>query len=271
MPPRRRTRAPLASAVAAALLTLAACTPSPPASSGPPTATPGATTPGPTAPAPDSPVRVEVASRGVTLEVSVPGATPDAPRVHVSSDGGSTATVALEPADDAGPPTITLTSDGSLEPHPDGSVTVRAAGVAVGGLSAPRGARLLAVDGTHLEVRTSSGGTADGTDGTESNDEVVTTTLGTAAVESTDWGEREGGRSLAVVPTAWTRAAGQAGVDVVWAELVATDPEVDTPTMRDQLECHALGARDKDSWNLEPWRPDVGLVATMAARCNPTS
>ena len=32
---------------------------------------------------------------------------------------------------------------------------------------------------------------------------------------------------------------------------------------------HALGAPDKDSWNLEPWRPDVGLLATLTARCNP--
>ncbi|MCR1980643.1 DUF2599 domain-containing protein [Cellulosimicrobium cellulans] len=97
----------------------------------------------------------------------------------------------------------------------------------------------------------------------------VVVPLGTRAVRSTDWGEREGGRSLAVDPTAWARAAGQAGRELVWAQVVAAEPEADTPTMRDQLVCHAVGAPDKATWNLEPWRPDVGLLATMSARCNP--
>lgn len=97
----------------------------------------------------------------------------------------------------------------------------------------------------------------------------VVVPLGTRAVRSTDWGEREGGRSLAVDPTAWARAAGQAGQELVWAQVVAAEPEADTPTMHDQLVCHAVGAPDKATWNLEPWRPDVGLLATMSARCNP--
>ncbi|MDQ8041284.1 DUF2599 domain-containing protein [Cellulosimicrobium sp. XJ-DQ-B-000] len=97
----------------------------------------------------------------------------------------------------------------------------------------------------------------------------VVVPLGTRAVRSTDWGEREGGRSLAVDPTAWARAAGQAGQELVWAQVVAAEPEADTPTMHDQLVCHAVGTPDKATWNLEPWRPDVGLLATMSARCNP--
>ncbi|WP_415297824.1 DUF2599 domain-containing protein [Cellulosimicrobium sp. SJTW-1] len=97
----------------------------------------------------------------------------------------------------------------------------------------------------------------------------VVVPLGTRAVRSTGWGEREGGRSLAVDPTAWARAAGQAGRELVWAQIVAAEPEADTPTMHDQLVCHAVGAPDKATWNLEPWRPDVGLLATMSARCNP--
>lgn len=114
-----------------------------------------------------------------------------------------------------------------------------------------------------------SGGTgADGDGPAPARDVVVP--LGTQAVRSTDWGEREGGRSLAVDPTAWARAAGQAGQELVWAQLVAAEPEIDTPTMHDQLVCHAVGAPDKATWNLEPWRPDVGLLATMAERCNPT-
>ncbi|MFF2269158.1 DUF2599 domain-containing protein [Cellulosimicrobium cellulans] len=141
------------------------------------------------------------------------------------------------------------------------------------------GVRSVLVDARHAEVilvpaagtssGTSSGGTGADGDGPVAPWDVVVP-LGTRAVRTTDWGEREGGRSLAVDPTAWARAAGQAGQELVWAQVVAAEPEVDTPTMHDQLVCHAVGAPDKATWNLEPWRPDVGLLATMAARCNPT-
>lgn len=280
VPPRPRSRALPALAL---LLTLAACTPPDPAP---------AASPRPTASADhDRAAQAEVTAGGVTLEVSVPGASPDDPRVHLTTDDrAGTATVTLEPGTAGGAdgsagdddtddstddstgdstadrvPTIDLASGGAFEPRADGSVAVRADGATVGGLSAPRGARLVAVGDARLEVLATSSGTSDGTPGE------VTTVLGTSAVKSADWGDREGGRSLAVVPTDWAREAGQAGTDLAWAELVAADPEVDTATMHDQLECHAIGAPDKDSWNLEPWRPDVGLLATMAARCNPTA
>ncbi|MFE6234514.1 DUF2599 domain-containing protein [Cellulosimicrobium sp. NPDC057862] len=168
-----------------------------------------------------------------------------------------------------------------------------------GGTPSTPGVRVVLVDAHHAWVtlvptpRAPSGTTAgttpgtDGTDGTPSapGDDAgetgssgegptaawdVVVTLGTQSVRSTDWGEREGGRSLAVDPTTWARAAGQAGQELVWAQLVAAEPEADVPTMHDQLVCHAVGAPDKTTWNLEPWRPDVGLLATMAARCNPT-
>ena len=41
------------------------------------------------------------------------------------------------------------------------------------------------------------------------------------AVESAVWGEAEGGRSLAVTPSAWARARGQAAQDGLWAQVVA--------------------------------------------------
>lgn len=98
--------------------------------------------------------------------------------------------------------------------------------------------------------------------------------VGTGAVASAGWADRgdEGGLSLVVVPRPWVRTAGAAGVEAVWSALGArTDLGADAvaPGMRDQLECHALGAPDKESWNLEPWRPDVGPLATLTARCNP--
>ncbi len=91
------------------------------------------------------------------------------------------------------------------------------------------------------------------------------------ALVSATWGEAEGGRSLAVVPADWVRTAEDfTAVEALWAEIVEAQPEADTPVMYDQLVCHAVGARDKGAWNLEPWRPDVGLVAVLRARCNPT-
>jgi len=84
------------------------------------------------------------------------------------------------------------------------------------------------------------------------------------------WGDREGGRSLAVTPADWARAGGLAADTLVWAQLSAAEPDARTATMHAQLSCHQLGARDKDTWNLEPWRPHVDAFELVAARCNPT-
>lgn len=236
--------------------------PSPTAS---PTSFPSPRSPGPAADG----LRVELSSGGVTLEVRVPGVAEDDPGVRVDDAGEGAATVTVDAAalDDvatrlAGAPEIALRSGGRFEVRPDGSVTVLVDEAAVGGLAASRGA-LVAVDDTHLALQPRPTASAEPAP--------LEATLGTTAVAGADWGEREGGRSLAVTPTAWARGAGRAGADVAWSELTAGDPEVDSPTMRDQLECHALGAPDKATWNLEPWRPDVGLLATLAARCNPTT
>ena len=89
------------------------------------------------------------------------------------------------------------------------------------------------------------------------------------AVESAVWGEAEGGRSLAVTPSAWARARGRAAQEGLWAQVVALAPDADTPGMQAQLECHELGAPDKATWNLEPWRPDVDAIDMIRERCNP--
>lgn len=39
--------------------------------------------------------------------------------------------------------------------------------------------------------------------------------------------------------------------------------------MHDQYWCHANFAKTKNEWNLEPYRPNVGYNATVAAHCNP--
>lgn len=164
----------------------------------------------------------------------------------------------------AGGALVATPADVTVEVQDDGSVLlVGGGGVAVGGLVVTDAAGLP----TRVEVvapdlmRLGAGATAAAG---------PTGRLGTTGIASLDWGEREGGRSLAVEPTPWARAGGEAAVALIRQEMVAASPEADSPTMLDQLACHALGARDKDTWNLEPWRPDVGLLAMLAARCNPT-
>jgi hypothetical protein len=83
------------------------------------------------------------------------------------------------------------------------------------------------------------------------------------------WTTQEGGRSLAVVPAPWVRTGGLAAQDALWSALVAAEPAADLATMHDQMLCHALGAPDKASWNLEPWRPKVDSLTMLAAGCNP--
>lgn len=220
----------------------------------------------------------DVTAGDVTLTVTVPGGAPQDARVRASADArAGTAEIALDlTGTREARPTLTLTSGGELVPHADGSVTILDdGGSPVGGLTPPTGgAALVRVDERSVRVTAPAGTGAaasrpPATTATTSTT-TTTTTLGTSAVASTAWGEREGGRSLAVEPTAWARAAGEAGWTLAWAELVAADPSLDVATMRDQLVCHGVGARQKATWNLEPWRPDVGLVAVLAARCNPT-
>ncbi|WP_373790284.1 DUF2599 domain-containing protein [Achromobacter insuavis] len=73
--------------------------------------------------------------------------------------------------------------------------------------------------------------------------------------------------ALASRDLGWPTAA----LEAVRAELAAVGPEARTTVMDHQLRCHALGAPGKDTWNLEPWRPELDYLAYLLARCNPTS
>ncbi|MBI9115743.1 DUF2599 domain-containing protein [Sanguibacter suaedae] len=94
--------------------------------------------------------------------------------------------------------------------------------------------------------------------------------VGSTVVDSVLWDEREGGRSLVVSPSAWGRVAGATGMTYGFQDVVRLEPAADTQVMEFQLLCHLTGAPDKDTWNLEPWRPEVSYLAYLAARCNPT-
>lgn len=250
-------------AVVTAVLLLAGCDPAPVVSAPSP-----APVSGPTrswAPNPPPVVRAAVASGPVALRLTLPEGSAE-PAVVPGQDETVLVTLTMGRT-----PVGLVPTSGGLVGNVDGSVTVLdESGTVVGGLAAPSSTggsvRLSVGDDQHAELTVT--GLDDGT-GEPSPTVAVELSLGSVGVRSATWGVHDGGRSLAVDATPWARGSGVAGTDTAWAQLVAAVPEADTASMRDQFLCHALGAPDKRTWNLEPWRPDVGLVAVVAARCNP--
>jgi hypothetical protein len=96
-------------------------------------------------------------------------------------------------------------------------------------------------------------------------------------IQSASWEHHQQGWTLRVTPTTWARAnfgnptAGDAG----WAELYSKYKDkgrgihTNINGMKDQFRCHVGFAFNKPTWDLDEWRPDVGYVKTVAARCNP--
>ncbi|WP_309134099.1 DUF2599 domain-containing protein [Cellulomonas sp.] len=264
----------------ALLLALAGCSPAPatpPAASG---------TAAPATPAPDATAVVTAAPDGGVAPAPAPR-TPGAERVRADGaavPGGEgvvawvlptdpAAEVAVEPRGD-GSARVTLrtaqaaVTGASLAPAEgvtatvleDGSAVLRRGDVVVGAVGAPDAAetpaRWFEVEGV-LVLRGRPAA-------------VVEVLVGTSALASATWGEAEGGRSLAVAPAAWVRGGSLAAQEALAAQLAVAQPKAATATMRAQLWCHALGAPDKETWNLEPWRPEVGTGTLLATRCNPT-
>lgn len=219
-------------------------------------------------------------SGDVTVHVWVPGGSGPGAGTEGLEDDAVRVTV---PTPAPGPTAVTVAyvapPEGSvLELQTDGSIVVRGDdGAFLAGMSAPvpagGTARPRVEAGTDgLVTWLLPGTTAPQDDPGTATGGTLHADLATRAVRSATWMDRddEGGRSLTVVPTTWARTPNLAADAGVWSQLIALEPEADTQTMRDQLTCHTIGARDKESWNLEPWRPAVGLLKTMAARCNPT-
>ncbi|WP_433192372.1 DUF2599 domain-containing protein [Nocardia sp. CA-107356] len=93
-------------------------------------------------------------------------------------------------------------------------------------------------------------------------------------IDHTTWTEGVDGPRLLVFPTQAGRHETFPDTEErAWQEVLAESPDADTPGMRDQFVCHWVWARmvqpNKESWNLEPWRPAVGYQATVQASCNP--
>ncbi|GAA1865585.1 DUF2599 domain-containing protein [Myceligenerans crystallogenes] len=172
--------------------------------------------------------------------------------------------------------TITAAEVRPGEPRADGTRRITTSGRIAYSTGTP-GARVdehgddsvtVLLDGTPVAALTAAREPA-GTTGTSRAGSALV--AGDTALESATWAERdfEGGLSLAVVPAPWIRGGGEATLELLAAQLTAAEPDAGSDTMRDQLTCHHLGAPDKASWNLEPWRPDAGIIGTVAARCNP--
>ena len=73
-----------------------------------------------------------------------------------------------------------------------------------------------------------------------------------------------------VRPTQAGRLADWSGIQQAWKQAVRNGVP-NRPHLRQQFLCHPLSivARGKSSWDLEAWRPEVGLQQTMLAACNP--
>ena len=73
-----------------------------------------------------------------------------------------------------------------------------------------------------------------------------------------------------VRPTRAGRVALGDQLDQAWDQAVGLGVP-DVAGLRQQFMCHPLSfvARGKRSWDLESWRPTVGLQQTMVALCNP--
>ncbi len=78
------------------------------------------------------------------------------------------------------------------------------------------------------------------------------------------------GEVYRVRPTRRGRLATPEELSVAWRQTVRKGVP-DRTGLRQQFLCHPLSiiARGKPTWDLETWRPTVGLTRTVLAGCNP--
>ncbi len=96
--------------------------------------------------------------------------------------------------------------------------------------------------------------------------------LGETAVEFAQWVQEPEGSRLFITPGSWAREGGLVVSEHGWRSVVRDVPEVAEyagQSLEHQFQCHAIGAQSKDTWNLETWYDDIGLLSLLAARCNP--
>lgn len=106
--------------------------------------------------------------------------------------------------------------------------------------------------------------------------ESVTFLAGTRLVASSRW---ESESRILITPTRLARdlapgdiLAAEALAPEVMAQVIAQQgpraADLGTATAENQLACHMIGARNKETWNLELDRTDKGLAGFIGSRCN---
>ncbi len=92
-----------------------------------------------------------------------------------------------------------------------------------------------------------------------------------AQVASARWIMLPEGKRLIVRPTTCGRRTAGRSPRAAFAEAIRRGGggAPDYRSLYWQFVCHVQYANDKPTWDLEAWRPDVGLAGTVAAQCNP--
>lgn len=113
--------------------------------------------------------------------------------------------------------------------------------------------------------------------------------FGLDLTKSAEWKNTEDGWTLYVTPTLFARQSAFNTISAPdftyrlgllgWAEIrekygdVGRGIKTNRAGMRNQWVCHqqfvGIVDSDKDTWNLDEWRPEVSYGATVRARCNP--
>jgi hypothetical protein len=104
--------------------------------------------------------------------------------------------------------------------------------------------------------------------------ESQTTTTRSVFIERAVWVRTDKGRVLVVYPTDALRDIGGSHSDgeAAWAELLDRYGNTITqnvPGMKDQFICHVEHSWLKQTYNLDPWRPDLSYARTIRDQCNP--
>lgn len=153
-----------------------------------------------------------------------------------------------------------------------GAVIVAADGMVVAGFAPPwaKGA-----DGAAIETRYEVSGTTltqviEHAAATTAYPAVADPWLWIDLVKSVTRVSSPSGIIYQVVPTAYGRFMPEIAIPSGWNEAVKKGVP-NRQGLKEQYYCHPLSyvARAKSSWNLDTWRPTVGLARTMTALCNP--
>jgi hypothetical protein len=203
--------------------------------------------------------------------------------VRVLDDGVQMATVVRSStAGDVFSYPVTLPAGVHMELLGDGGVGFfTAQGAMVGGLAAPwaKDASGSSIP-THYEIQGGAVLQHVSYDSTTAFPVVADPWLFIDLIDHATWVYTSGyGWTFQVFPTLWARSlAGNTAVGyAAWNELYSKYQNgglnTNLGSMENQLVCHevvvAVVEPSKASWNIDEWRPNVGLLATINAKCNP--